>query len=171
MPTPKLTTEILNAAILGMETQKDKLDAQIAELRAMLPGGPAATAATAELPARKRKKFSAATRKRMKEAQRLRWARIRGESEPSAPAKAPKAKRRISAEGMKRIIAATKKRWAAARAAKAQPEKAARKKPAVKKAAVKAAPAKAAKKGARKKSVAKKTAPAAAPSVTETGSR
>jgi hypothetical protein len=33
MPTPKLTNEILNAAILGMEAQKDKLDAQIAELR------------------------------------------------------------------------------------------------------------------------------------------
>jgi hypothetical protein len=48
----------------------------------------------------------------MKEAQRLRWAKIRGESEPSAPVpEPPKPKRRISAEGMKRIIAATKKRW------------------------------------------------------------
>jgi hypothetical protein len=55
-------------------------------------------------------------------AQKARWARIRGESEPSAPAatkaqKAPKAKRQISAEGMKRIIAATKKRWRLAKAA------------------------------------------------------
>jgi hypothetical protein len=47
------------------------------------------------------------------EAQRLRWAKIRGESELAAPAmpQPPKTKRRISAEGMKRIIAATKKRW------------------------------------------------------------
>ena len=83
-------------------------------------------AATPEVPARKGKKRSAAVRKRMKEAQRLRWAKIRGESEPAAaPAipEPPKPKRRISAEGMKRIIAATKKRWrlqkAAARASAA----------------------------------------------------
>ena len=43
------------------------------------------------------------------------WAKIQGESEPTAPAtpEAPKPKRRISKEGMARIIAATKKRWAA----------------------------------------------------------
>jgi hypothetical protein len=48
-------------------------------------------------------------------AQKARWAKIKGESEPSAPTKpeAPKPKRRISKEGMARIIAATKKRWAA----------------------------------------------------------
>jgi hypothetical protein len=89
-------------------------------------------------------------------AQRKRWAKIRGESELSAPVtpEPPKAKRRISEEGMKRIIAATKKRWRLAKAAKAQPATAkkaapARKKGAVKKAgtqkaAVKASPAKAA---------------------------
>ena len=36
MPTPKITAEILNAAILGMEAQKEKLDAKIAELRRLL---------------------------------------------------------------------------------------------------------------------------------------
>ena len=43
------------------------------------------------------------------------WAKIQGESEPTAPAtpEAPKPKRRISKKGMARIIAATKKRWAA----------------------------------------------------------
>jgi len=76
-------------------------------------------AATPETPARKGKKRSAAVRKRMKEAQRLRWAKIRGESEPPAPAmpEPAKPKRRISPEGMKRIIAATKKRWRLQRAA------------------------------------------------------
>jgi hypothetical protein len=80
---------------------------------------------------RKGKKRSAAVRKRMKEAQQLRWARIRGESEPMSPAttEAPKPKRTISAEGIKRIIAATKKRWALKRAeAEASLEKAGRKK-------------------------------------------
>jgi hypothetical protein len=65
-------------------------------------------------------------------AQKARWAKIKGDSEPPAPAEAPQAKRKMSKEGLARIIAATKKRWAAVRAAKAQQEKAAAKKPAKK---------------------------------------
>jgi hypothetical protein len=81
-------------------------------------------------------------------AQKARWAKLRGESEPSAPAKAPKAKRRISKEVLARIIAATKKRWR------------------LQKAAAKAPPAKAAKKSAPVKKAAKKTAPAPAQAAT-----
>jgi hypothetical protein len=46
-------------------------------------------------------------------AQKARWAKIKGEIElPTPPTpEPPKPKRRISAEGMKRIIAATKKPW------------------------------------------------------------
>ena len=101
MPTQKLASEILTAAILGMEVQKEKLDAKIAELKIMLSGGPA-VAATPE---------------------------------------APKPKRKMSKEGLARIVAATKKRWAAVRAAKAQQEKAAAKKTAKKKAVKKTAAA------------------------------
>src|ERR1035441_5210823 len=36
MPTHKLTAEILNAAIEGFESQKRRIDVQIAELRQML---------------------------------------------------------------------------------------------------------------------------------------
>ena len=157
MPT-KLTAEIITAAILGFESQKTKIDAQIAELRAMLPGGTAETATTPEVPTRKRKKFSAAARKRMKEAQQRRWAKIRGESAPPVPAtqEAPKAKRKLSNAGRKAISDATKRRWAAVHAAK-QKEKpaAATKKAAVKKAAVKKAPVKAAKKAPVKKAAAR----------------
>ena len=39
MPTPRLTPEIIHAAIDGFEAQKLRIDAQIADLRAMLPGG------------------------------------------------------------------------------------------------------------------------------------
>ena len=39
MPTHKLTPEIITAAIEGFEQQKRRIDTQIAELRAMLPGG------------------------------------------------------------------------------------------------------------------------------------
>ena len=39
MPTQKLNTAILLAAIEGFEQQKLRIDVQIAELRAMLSGG------------------------------------------------------------------------------------------------------------------------------------
>jgi hypothetical protein len=116
MPTHKLTPEIITAAVLGFEEQKRRIDDQIAELRALLPRGstPAATTLT-----RKRKRFSAAARKRMREAQQRRWAKIRGESAPPAPAtpEPSKPKRKLSKAGKAAIVAALKKRWAAKKAA------------------------------------------------------
>jgi hypothetical protein len=109
MPTPKLTNEILTAAILGFEEQKRQLNVQIAELRAML-AGPAKGEA---LPLQRT--MSAAGRKAIAEGQRKRWAASRDQS-PSAAPEQPKKKRRLSAEGRAAIIAATKKRWAAKRA-------------------------------------------------------
>ena len=134
MPTPRLTPELIAAAVEGYESQKARIDQKIAELRAILSGGPAESAATPEASARKRRKMSAAGRKAIAEAQRKRWAEARKAAEP-APQEAAKPKRRIGKEGMKRIIAATKKRWAAVRAAKAQQEKAPAKKAAKKSAA------------------------------------
>ena len=100
MPTPKLTNAILSAAILGFEEQKRHIDAQISELRAMLSGGPASTAATSEAVPRK-PKVSAAARRRMALGQKARWAKIKGESERSVRG-APdpsKPKRKLSAAG------------------------------------------------------------------------
>jgi hypothetical protein len=138
MPT-NLTPQIINAAIVGFEQEKLRIDTQIAELRSMLDGGSTkpTPAAMPEAPTIKRRKFSAAARRRMKEAQQLRWAKIRGESEPPATAtqEPPKAKRKISAAGRKAISDATKKRWAAVHAAAAKP--AAQKKTAAKKAVAK----------------------------------
>ena len=159
MPT-KLTAEIITAAILGFEEQKRHIDTKIAELRAMLSGSPAESAAKPEGTPRKHK-ISAAARRRMAIAQRKRWAKIRGESEPPAPAKAPKAKRRISEEGMKRIIAATKKRFGLKRAEAAKADQAATKKTAAKRVAVKKSPAKAA----------KKATPAPTPAATQAGAQ
>ena len=150
MPTKILTPEIITAAIDGFESQKRRIDNQIAELRAMLFGSPAETntitEATPESSIRKRRKISAAARRKMALGQKARWARMRGEAEPPAPdtAIAPKTKRRISKEGMARIIAATKKRWAAVKAAQAKSAATknavpARKKVAVKKASNKSA--------------------------------
>ena len=126
MPKQKLTAEIIAAAIGGYEFQKTRIDARIAELRAML-SGPATEAAAAPQPSKhKQRKMSAAGRKAIAEAQRKRWAASKKAAEPPAPAtpKPPKRKRRISKAGMARIIAATKERWARVRAAKAQQAKA-----------------------------------------------
>jgi hypothetical protein len=149
---------ILEAALVGLEAQKRRIEAQIAEVRAMLPSGPGQVATTPEATPRKRRKFSSATRRRMKEAQQHRWAKIRGEADPPARAKpeAPKAERKLSAAGKKAIQEAVEQRWAKKRAeaAKAAPAKAAKKSAPVKKAA-------------GKKATAKKTAPAPEPVVAE----
>jgi hypothetical protein len=135
MPIQKLTPEIITAAILGFEEQKRHIDSKIAVLRAMLFGGPAETAMTPEAPTRKRRKFSAAARKRMKEAQQRRWAKIRGESEAPAPTtqETAKPKRQLSKAGRANIVAALKKRWAAKKAEAAKSKPATAKKAAPKK--------------------------------------
>jgi len=125
MPTPKLTTEIISAAIEGFESKKRRIDEQIAELRAMLSGGPAETATTTpEATPGKRKKFSAASRRKMALAQKARWAKIKGESEAPAPAPAQalrQARRKLSPAAKAKLVANLKK----ARAAKAAKAKSA----------------------------------------------
>jgi hypothetical protein len=118
---PKLTPAIVRAAIEGFENQKKQLDAQIAELREFLEGDTPERAAIPQADSRKRRKFSPAAIKRMRDAQKLRWAKIRGEVESKAPAApvAPKPRRKLSAAGRRAIAEATRKRWAAVRAAKA----------------------------------------------------
>jgi hypothetical protein len=141
MPTPKLTAEIIDAAIEGFEAQKTRLDQHIADLRAMLPGGTGQTATSPELPRRKRRKMSAAGRARIAEAQRKRWAATRGESEATTPEPA-KPKRKLTAAAKAKLVANLKKaRAAKAAKAKAAAKKAApaRKKGAAKKAAIQSA--------------------------------
>ena len=89
MPPQKLTAEIIHAAIEGFESQKRRIDSQIDELRQLLNGGSAEPAAESGTPARKRK-ISAAGRRRMAAAQKARWAKIRGEAEPPSSLAAPK---------------------------------------------------------------------------------
>jgi hypothetical protein len=113
----KLTNTIIEAAIAGFEGQKKSIDAQIAELRGMLTGAPEPAE---EAPAKgTRRKFSAAARKRMRKAQKARWAKVKGEA--AAPskkaAKAAKPKGGITAAGRKALSIAMEKRWAAKKAA------------------------------------------------------
>jgi hypothetical protein len=115
-------TDGFATAIDQLERQKAAIDRALAALRDVdapataAQGGPIAGP---EAPTRMPRKFSAAVRKKMALAQKERWAKIKGETEP-APPPAPepaKPKRQISPEGIKRIIAATKKRWRLKRAA------------------------------------------------------
>src|ERR1035441_3922813 len=101
MPTPKLTPEIITAAVEGFEQQKLRINAQIAELRAMLTGTLTEPAAAPEAPRGKRR-MSAAARKRIGDAQRKRWAESKKTSSPVVP-EVPKAKRKLSAAGKKAI--------------------------------------------------------------------
>jgi hypothetical protein len=154
MSAPKLTRDILLAALAGFQLDRQRIDAQIAEVEGMLGGSPEkAPSVSNAAPKKTRGKRSAAVRKRMAEAQRARWAKKKDEtatpeaapSEVTPPEvdspEAPKAKHHISPEGMKKIIAATKKRWR------------------LQKAGAKAA---AVKKGGAKKKAAKSSATAAA---------
>src|ERR1035437_3914551 len=141
MATHKLTPEIITAAVEGFEQQKLRIDAQIAELRAMLTGTLTDPAATPEAPKGKRRKMSAAARKRIGDAQRKRWAESKKTSSPVAP-EAPKPKRKLSAAGKKAIVDATKKRWAAFHAAKKGERPTGARKRAAKKTAAKRAPVK-----------------------------
>ena len=125
MTTQKLTRPIIEAAILGFESQREKLTEHIAELRAMLNGRPAESTPRSETPKRRRRKMSAAGRKAIAEAQKARWAKIRGVNAGSPNAARPK--RKLSAAGRKAIIAAAKRRWALKRAEAAKATKAAAK--------------------------------------------
>ena len=116
MPPLKLTADILAAALEGFEAQKNCIDARMAEIRQMLGGGTAPAVSTdAGKPLKKR---SAAVHRRMKLAQQLRWKKIREAEELVQAVAAKPKKRKLSAAGKRAIIAATKRRWAAVRAAK-----------------------------------------------------
>jgi hypothetical protein len=75
-----LTAEIVHAAIDGYEAQKTRIDEKIAGLRAMLPVGSVETASPSAAPTGKRRRISAASRARMAEAQRKRWAAKRAQT-------------------------------------------------------------------------------------------
>ena len=163
MPTHKLTPEIITAAVEGFEQQKLRIDAQIAELRQMLTGTPTATAAAPEVPKGKRRKMSAAARKRIGDAQRKRWAESKKTSSPVAP-EVPKPKRKLSAAGKKAIADATKRRWARVRAEAATAAKA-QQTPAAKKTVAKKAPVKASRKTVKKGAAKRPQKAAATPAV------
>jgi hypothetical protein len=127
MPRPRtIHPWLLEAALLGLEQGRQRIEAQIAQVERLLPRRVRLTVAPAA--AKPKRTISAAGRKRIAAAQRKRWAALKKAKEESAPKK-----RRLSAEGRRNIIEATRKRWAELRAKRAR-------KPTVKKAAKSVAP-------------------------------
>ena len=119
-----LTADILAAALEGFEAQKNRLDAQIAELREMLNGNATQrVASNGDL--KPKRKVSAAARRKMARAQRLRWKKVKQAAALKAVVAKPKRKR--SAAVRKLMAVAQKKRWAAIKAATAPQSTVARK--------------------------------------------
>ena len=90
MPRPKGSgnrSELVQLAIVGIDTQIQQLQAQIAELtekRKQLSKGGGAVAAvkgTSATEGAKKRVVSAATKRKLKEAAKARWAKVRAEKE------------------------------------------------------------------------------------------
>ena len=88
---------------------KERIDALQDELNEILGGEVPTPAKATEAP--KKYKFSAASRAKMRAAQKARWAAIKGTAPSAGPE--PKKKRKMSAEGLANIRAGVAKRWAA----------------------------------------------------------
>jgi hypothetical protein len=130
-------TDGLNGIIKQLERQQRAIERAVAALRdveetpapALEASAPGASTGT-------RKKFSAASRRKMALAQKARWAakKAAANAPVTSPQKAAPRKVLITPEGRKRLAEAMKRRWAVKRAASAV-KKTARKKRAAKKAA------------------------------------
>ena len=113
---------LLSMALVGYESEKAKIEAVIAEIRAELaqrsPGRPRAVASETAPASLRKRTMSTSARRRIAIAQKKRWAAFK-----KAKATPVKPKRKLSAAGRKAIIEAVRKRWAAVRKAKAQKSK------------------------------------------------
>jgi hypothetical protein len=70
-----LHTLILEAALAGLEFQRQRVDQQIAQVRSLLR--PAPKKRTAQAPAKPRRTMSAGARRRISAAQKKRWAALK----------------------------------------------------------------------------------------------
>ena len=103
----------LEGVVRLLKTEQDRLTKQMRGISAALSAFGAADGKGTRV----RRKLSAAGRARIAEAQRQRWAKLKGTSGPTkSVAPAPK-KRTMSAAARKRIGAAQRARWAKVKAA------------------------------------------------------
>jgi len=96
------------------QDQLQKLESAISVLEGLGNGN----GSQARTSSRAGRVVSAAARRRMAQAQRARWARVRGGSPNAKPAGGRRVTRILSAEARRKIAAAQKARWARFRAQK-----------------------------------------------------
>jgi hypothetical protein len=122
-------THTLQMALLGLEAERQRIEIAMAAIRSQLGGrsnrASAPTSAHEPVAAKVKRNLSAAARKRIADAQKLRWAKFRKAEKPAAAAKkatvkkaAPKtaaSNRKLSAAAKAKLVA----NLAKARAAKA----------------------------------------------------
>jgi len=78
MSKSEMDQEILRMALVGFEAERERIVEKIGAIRGLLDGRDSKRTAVEEAaPVRKRRKFSAASRKRMATAQKKRWAELR----------------------------------------------------------------------------------------------
>jgi hypothetical protein len=99
---------------VSIKEQIEKLEAELNGLLGSSAGSERATSGGGSTGGRR--KMSAEARARISAAAKARWAKVKGQSTPTA--KPAKAKRTMSAEARKRISEAAKARWAKAKAGK-----------------------------------------------------
>lgn len=127
---------ILEMALVGLELQRNRIEAAVAEIQAELghsgAAGPSTAKATSEQPTPRKKRFSAAARKRMAAAQKKRWAALKTtakRTQPTAPAKrqratgaVPAKKRPVPVKTAKRVVPKPKAKRAQVVAATPKPK-------------------------------------------------
>ena len=109
----------ISEILTQLKDERSKIEAAIAALEGLTGLNPQPEPPSPARRASGKRILSAAARKRISDAAKARWARVKGTATAKAatPATAPK-RRRLSKEGRARIIAATKARWARVRAGK-----------------------------------------------------
>ncbi len=101
----------------SLNKERADLQARLAKIEAAL-GGEIPQPAQAEVPAKRRRRMSAAGRAAIRAAARARWAAFRVKAAGKAvPQPAPKRKKQFSAAARARLSALAKARWARAKRA------------------------------------------------------
>ena len=99
----------------ALVNEKARIEARLSEISRVL-GQSASVLPSTPVLTGGRRKFSEATKAKMRTAQQARWAKIKGKAAKPASA-VPKKKRKLSAAGRAAIVAAAKERWAKVKAA------------------------------------------------------
>ena len=77
MARTRLDRSTLEAALIGLQLQRDEIEAKMAELRRQVAGRDGTRHTGSSSPVRKRHRMSAEARKRIAAAQKIRWAEYR----------------------------------------------------------------------------------------------